>query len=41
MMEAVIWDFGGLLTASPFEVLTWYEMTEERPGKSDRRHCDY
>ena len=32
MIEAVIWDFGGVLTTSPFEAFTRYETERGLPA---------
>src|ERR1700755_1645977 len=37
MIEAVIWDFGGVLTSSPFEALTRYETERGLPADIIRR----
>ena len=31
MLEAVLWDFGGVLTTSPFEAFNRYEASNELP----------
>ena len=30
-LQAVIWDFGGVLTSSPFEAFTRYEIEKGLP----------
>jgi putative hydrolase of the HAD superfamily len=37
MIEAVIWDFGGVLTTSPFEAFMRYEMERGLPADIIRR----
>ena len=37
MIEAVIWDFGGVLTTSPFEAFTRYEAERGLPADIIRR----
>jgi putative hydrolase of the HAD superfamily len=37
MIEAVIWDFGGVLTASPFEAFARYEAAHGLPADIIRR----
>src|SRR3954469_13981537 len=37
MIEAVIWDFGGVLTTSPFEAFTRYETERGLPADIIRR----
>jgi len=37
MVEAVIWDFGGVLTTSPFEAFTRFERERGLPGDIIRR----
>ena len=37
MIEAVIWDFGGVLTTSPFEAFMRYEMERGLPADTIRR----
>src|SRR6201747_2423682 len=37
MIEAVIWDFGGVLTSSPFEAFTRYETERGLPAGFIRR----
>ena len=37
MIEAVIWDFGGVLTTSPFEAFTRYETERGLPTDIIRR----
>jgi putative hydrolase of the HAD superfamily len=37
MIEAVIWDFGGVLTTSPFEAFTRYERERGLPADIIRR----
>ncbi len=37
MIEAVIWDFGGVFTASPFEAFTRYEREKGLPENIIRR----
>src|SRR3954465_15537900 len=37
MIEAVIWDFGGVLTTSPFEAFTRYETERRLPADIIRR----
>src|SRR5687768_8472874 len=37
MIEAVIWDFGGVLTTSPFEAFTRYEAERGLPANIIRR----
>lgn len=37
MIEAVIWDFGGVFTASPFESFARYERENELPADLIRR----
>src|SRR4030088_3574826 len=37
MIEAVIWDFGGVLTTSPFEAFTRFETERGRPADIIRR----
>src|ERR1700709_1055232 len=37
MMEAVIWDFGGVLTTSPFEAFTRFETERGLPADIIRR----
>jgi putative hydrolase of the HAD superfamily len=37
MIEAVIWDFGGVLTTSPFEAFTRFEIEHKLPADIIRR----
>src|SRR6202142_3403206 len=37
MIEAVIWDFGGVLTSSPFEAFARFEIERNRPTDIIRR----
>jgi putative hydrolase of the HAD superfamily len=37
MIEAVIWDFGGVLTTSPFEAFARFESERELPADIIRR----
>ena len=37
MIEAVIWDFGGVLTTSPFEAFTRFETERGLPADIIRR----
>src|SRR3978361_1343726 len=37
MVEAVIWDFGGVLTTSPFEAFAWFEAERGLPVDIIRR----
>lgn len=37
MIEAVIWDFGGVFTASPFEAFAQYERQNQLPADFIRR----
>src|ERR1700676_5639699 len=37
MVEAVIWDFGGVLTSSPFEAFARFERERGLPGDIIRR----
>ena len=37
MIEAVIWDFGGVLTTSPFEAFSRYETERGLPADIIRR----
>lgn len=37
MIEAVIWDFGGVLTTSPFEAFTRFETERDLPADIIRR----
>ena len=37
MVEAVIWDFGGVLTTSPFEAFTRFETERGLPADIIRR----
>src|SRR3984893_947228 len=37
MLEAVIWDFGGVLTTSPFEAFTRFETEHGLPADIIRR----
>ena len=37
MFEAVIWDFGGVLTSSPFEAFARFEMERGLPADIIRR----
>ena len=38
MVEAVIWDFGGVLTTSPFEAFARFENERGLPADIIRRH---
>ena len=38
MIEAVIWDFGGVLTSSPFEAFARYERERGLPADIIRRN---
>jgi len=37
MIEAVIWDFGGVLTSSPFEAFARFEAERGLPADIIRR----
>src|SRR5450755_4779902 len=37
MVEAVIWDFGGVITSSPFEAFARFEAERGLPGDIIRR----
>jgi hypothetical protein len=41
MIEAVIWDFGGVLTTSPFEAFTRFETERGLPADIIRRPVWY